>query len=153
MGFFMIDGVHVIPLKRIPDERGTVFHMLRRSDPHFREFGEIYFSSIYPGVVKGWHLHTRMTLNYACIVGEIKLVLYDERESSPSRGKVQEIYLGQRNYVLVIIPPGIWNGFMNVGTVEAIVANCATMPHDPAEIRRLDPHRNPIPYDWSRKNG
>jgi len=149
----MIHGVQVVPLKRIPDERGTVFHMLRRTDPHFREFGEIYFSSIYPGVVKGWHLHERMTLNYACIVGEIKLVLYDERESSPTRGELQVIYLGQRNYALAVVPPGVWNGFMNVGTVEAIVANCATMPHDPAEIRRLDPHRNHIPYDWSRKNG
>jgi len=149
----MIHGVQVVPLKRIPDERGIVFHMLRRTDPHFREFGEIYFSSIYPGVVKGWHLHERMTLNYACIVGEIKLVLYDERESSPTRGELQVIYLGQRNYALAVVPPGVWNGFMNVGTVEAIVANCATMPHDPAEIRRLDPHRNHIPYDWSRKNG
>lgn len=149
----MIDGVQIIPLQRIPDERGTVFHMLRRTDPHFREFGEIYFSSIYPGVVKGWHLHERMTLNYACIAGEIKLVLYDERESSPTRGQVQEVYLGQRNYALAVVPPGVWNGFMNVGTVEAIVANCATMPHDPAEIRRLDPHRNHISYVWSRKNG
>lgn len=148
-----IDGVQVIPLARIPDERGVVSHMLRRTDPHFREFGEIYFSSIYPGVVKGWHLHERMTLNYACIVGSIKLVLYDERASSPTKGQVQGIILGRGNYSLAVVPPGIWNGFMNVDIVESIVANCATMPHDPAEIRRLDPHRNHIPYDWSRKNG
>ena len=149
----MIDGVGVVPLRRIPDERGTVFHMLKRTDPHFKEFGEIYFSSIYPGVVKGWHLHERMTINYACIVGEIKVVLFDERESSRTKGEVQTIYLGPSNYALATVPPGVWNGFMNVGTVEAVVANCATIPHDPAEIRRLDPHSNHIPYDWSRKNG
>jgi len=149
----MIEGVQVVPLRRIPDERGCVFHMLKRTDPHFREFGEIYFSSIYPGVVKGWHLHERMTLNYACIAGEIKLVLYDEREGSKTRGEVQVIYLGQRNYALAVVPPGVWNGFMNVGTDEAVVANCATIPHDPAEIRRMDPHGSPIPYDWARKNG
>lgn len=149
----MIEGVQVVPLRRIPDERGMVSHMLKRTDPHFKEFGEIYFSSIYPGVVKGWHIHDRMTLNYACIVGDIKLVLYDEREGSRTKGEVQVVYLGPKNYALAIVPPGVWNGFMNVGTSEAIVANCATIPHDPAEIRRLDPHKNHIPYDWARKNG
>ena len=29
----MIDGVKVVPLRRIPDERGTVMHMLRSTDP------------------------------------------------------------------------------------------------------------------------
>ncbi len=149
----MIDGVAVVALKRIPDERGTVSHMLKRTDPHFKEFGEIYFSSIYPGVVKGWHLHERMTINYACIVGSIKLVLFDEREGSKTKGETQVLYLGRDNYVLVSVPPGVWNGFMNVDAGESIVANCATIPHDPAEIRRLDPHKNHIPYDWARKNG
>jgi dTDP-4-dehydrorhamnose 3,5-epimerase-like enzyme len=37
-----IHGVKVVPLRRIPDERGTIFHMLRRDAPHFVEFGEIY---------------------------------------------------------------------------------------------------------------
>jgi dTDP-4-dehydrorhamnose 3,5-epimerase len=149
----MIDGVLIVPLKRIPDERGTVFHMLKRTDPHFREFGEIYFSSIYPGVIKGWHLHERMTINYTCIVGSLKVALFDERENSKTKGEVQTVYIGRHNYVLLSVPPGIWNGFMNIGLEEAIVANCATIPHDPSEIRRLDPTRNHIPYDWERKNG
>jgi dTDP-4-dehydrorhamnose 3,5-epimerase len=149
----MIEGVQVVPLRRIPDERGAVSHMLKRTDPHFREFGEVYFSSIYPGVVKGWHLHERMTLNYACIVGNIKLVLHDDRAGSPTKGETQTLYLGERNYVLVVVPPGVWNGFMNVDAKESIVANCATIPHDPAEIRRMDPHSSRIPYDWTRKNG
>ena len=149
----MIEGVLVVPLRRIPDERGTVFHMLKSTDPHFREFGEIYFSSIYPGVVKGWHLHERMTINYACIVGTVKVVLFDEREGSKTRGEVQIVTIGPRNYVLLTVPPGVWNGFTNVGEEEAIVANCATIPHDPSEIRRIDPHQNHIPYDWARKNG
>lgn len=149
----MIEGVGVVALRRIPDERGCVSHMLKRTDPHFKEFGEIYFSSIYPGVVKGWHLHDRMTINYVCIVGNIKLVLFDERESSKTKGEVQVLYLGQKNYVFVTVPPGIWNGFMNVDVVESIVANCATIPHDPGEVKRLDPHQNHIPYDWKRKDG
>ena len=148
----MIDGVLVHSLQQIPDERGMVMHMLRCDDPHFERFGEIYFSVIYPGVVKGWHLHKKMTLNYAVVSGMIKLVLYDERPDSSTRGMLQELFVGESNYVLVRIPPGIWNGFKGIGTIPAIIANCATLPHDPDEIMRLDPFDNHIPYDWSLKH-
>jgi dTDP-4-dehydrorhamnose 3,5-epimerase len=148
-----IDGVQVIPLRRIPDERGTVFHMLKRTDPHFKEFGEIYFSSVYPGAVKGWHRHREMTLNYACISGQIKLALYDEREGSPTRRNLLEVFLGEDNYSLVIIPPDVWNGFKGMSAPRAIVANCATLPHDPSRSVRIDPFKNHIPYDWALKHG
>ena len=145
----MIDGVQVVPLRRIPDERGTVLHMLRRTDPHFLEFGEIYFSTVYAGVVKGWHRHREMTLNYACPLGRIKLVLYDDRDGSPTRGQLQEHFLGPDDYSLVVIPPGIWNGFKGLSDPYALVANCCTHPHDPARSERLDPLSKLIPYDWA----
>ena len=148
----MIEGVKMVPLKRIPDERGTVFHMLRSSDPHFIQFGEIYFSSVYKEVVKGWHRHRDMTLNYACIHGRIKLVLYDDREESSSRGRLMELFLGPDDYSLAIIPPGIWNGFKGMSEPFAIVANCCTHPHDPTRSERLDPFQNHIPYDWATKH-
>jgi dTDP-4-dehydrorhamnose 3,5-epimerase len=148
----MIEGVQVIPLKRIPDERGTVMHMLRSTDPHFTRFGEIYFSTVYPGVVKGWHRHREMTLNYACVFGRVKLVLYDDRPASSTKGELAEIFLGPDNYSLVIIPPCVWNGFKGMSEPQAIVANCATHPHDPARSERLDPFENSIPYDWGVKH-
>jgi dTDP-4-dehydrorhamnose 3,5-epimerase len=144
----VIEGVKVIPLRRIPDERGTILHMLRATDPHFQKFGEIYFSTIYRGVVKGWHKHREMTLNYACVHGRIKLVVHDDREGSPSKGATQEIFLGPDDYSLAIIPPGVWNGFKGMSDPYAIVANCCTHPHDPSRSERLDPFDNPIPYDW-----
>jgi dTDP-4-dehydrorhamnose 3,5-epimerase len=144
-----IDGVEVIPLRRMPDERGTIFHMLRATDPHFRQFGEIYFSSIYPGVVKGWHLHHEMTLNYACIHGRIKLVCYDDRDDSPTKGQLAETFLGPDNYSLAVIPPNVWNGMKGMGQDYSIVANCATHIHDPSRSERMDPFDNPIPYDWA----
>lgn len=144
----MIDGVRVVPLARIPDERGTVMHMLRVTDPHFLGFGEIYFSTIYPGIVKGWHRHEEMTLNYACVHGRIKLVLFDDREGSATRGEIMERFLGPDDYSLVQVPPGVWNGFKGMGPEAAIVANCATHAHDPSRSTRLDPFDNDIPYDW-----
>lgn len=148
----MIDGIFIKALRQIPDERGKIMHMLRADDPHFEKFGEIYFSVVNPGVVKGWHIHQEMTLNYAVVSGRIKLALYDPREGSPTRGEVQEIFLGDDNYALVRIPPGIYNGFKGLGDRPAIVANCATLPHDPEEIGRLDPFENEIPYDWGRED-
>ena len=149
----MIEGIAIRPLKQISDERGKVMHMLKRDDPWFEKFGEIYFTAVYPGAIKGWHLHKVMTLNYAVVSGIIKLVLYDDREGSPSRGQLQEIFTGQDNYALITIPPNVWNGFKGIGTAPAIVANCATIPHDPAEIVRLDPFTKNIPYDWNLKHG
>lgn len=149
----MIKGVEVIPLQQIPDERGKVMHMLRIDDTHFQGFGEIYFSVVYPGVIKGWHLHRRMTLNYAVVSGMVKLVLYDPREDSTTKGQMEELFIGEDNYVLAKIPPGIWNGFKGIGVKPAIVANCATIPHDPDEIVRRDPFSKEIPYDWGIKHG
>lgn len=146
-----INGVLVVPLRRIPDERGTIFHMLRRTDAHFVEFGEIYFTSIYRGVVKGWHRHTEMTLNYACVWGRIKLVIHDDRPDSTTRGTTMEVFLGPDDYSLVTIPPQIWTGFKGMAD-ESIVANCATHPHDPSRTERLDPFSDRIPYDWSVKH-
>ncbi|MDO8633692.1 MAG: dTDP-4-dehydrorhamnose 3,5-epimerase family protein [archaeon] len=147
-----IEGVQVIPLKQIPDERGKVMHMLKATDRHFEKFGEIYFSFVHPGVIKGWHLHKKMTINYAVVFGMIKLVLYDQRENSKTKGKLVELFVGEDNYALVTVPPGVVNGFKGIGPKTAIVANCATIPHDPEEITRIDPFKNNIPYKWGLKN-
>jgi dTDP-4-dehydrorhamnose 3,5-epimerase len=148
----MIDGVVVSPRKVIPDDRGVVMHMLKATDPEFERFGEIYFSTIFPGVVKGWHLHREMIINYVVPSGMIKLVLFDDRKGSPTNGQIQEIYIGERNHVLVKVPVLVRNGFKCVGSQPAVVANCASIPHDPLEIERLDPHKSHIPYDWALKD-
>lgn len=143
-----IEGVRVIPLRRVPDERGTIFHMLRVTDPHFMQFGEIYFSSIYADVVKGWHRHRDMTLHYACPFGRVKCVVYDDRDGSPTRGGLMEIFLGPDSYNLLVVPPDTWNGFKGLEALS-VVANACTHPHDPARSSRLDPFENDIPYDWA----
>ena len=149
----MIDGVKISNLKQIPDERGKVMHMLRCDDEVFQGFGEIYFSCIYPGAVKAWHLHKKATLNYAVPYGHIKLVLYDDRDVSSSKGEVQEVFLGLDNYLLVTIPPRIWYGFKAIGGETAIVANCSSIPHDPKESDQLDPFDSFVPYDWGIRHG
>jgi dTDP-4-dehydrorhamnose 3,5-epimerase len=148
----MIDGVVVTPLRQIFDERGKVMHMLREDSPIFTRFGEIYFSCVYPGAVKAWHMHKRMTLNYAVIAGEVKLVLYDDRAGSRTRGMVQELFLSPENYCLVTVPPLLWNGFKGIRDQMATLANCATLPHDASEIERRPPVDSSIPYDWGMQH-
>ncbi len=127
--------------------------MLRRDWDVFEAFGEIYFSCVFPGAIKAWHIHKRMTLNYAVPHGGIRFVLYDDRPDSPTKGEVQEMVLGADNYCLVTVPPMIWNGFKGLGSETSIVANCATIPHDPDEIVRRDPMDSYIPYDWTAGSG
>ena len=152
----MIHGVKITDLKIIEDERGSVKHMLKSSDSHFEGFGEIYFSTINAGVVKAWHHHIKMTLNYAVVAGQIVVGLIDLRYTSPTYGD-QELYVldSRESYKLLTIPPRVWNGFrIPVGSPyqEAIVANCATHPHDPHEIKREDPKNFPARplqgFDW-----
>jgi len=144
----MIEGVKLTPLKQFFDERGKVMHMLRNDSNVFSNFGEIYFSSSFPGTVKAWHYHSKMTLNYAVIHGKIKCVLYDDRKDSSSYGIIEEYFLSPENYYLLTVPPKVWNGWKAYGVTESIVANCADYPHDPKEIIRRPPNDDYFPYDW-----
>lgn len=151
----LIDGVVVKQLRVIPDERGRLMEMLRRDDECFVEFGQTYLTTMYPGVTKGWHYHKLQTDSFVCVRGMIKLVLYDERESSPTKGLVNEFFLGDHNQQLVVIPHHVWHGFKNVGDVECLIVNITTHPYryDQPDEYRVDPHQNHIPYSWARKDG
>lgn len=144
-----IEGVATLELKVIPTPGGPVLHMLRASSPFFAGFGELYFSEVTPGAVKAWKLHKRQTQCFAVPVGQIKVVLFDDRETSPSRGKVCEILLGRPDqYRLLRIPPQVWYGFTVVGDRLALLCNCADLPHDPEESVHKDAADPTIPYQW-----
>ena len=144
----LIEGVKITPLKIISDDRGSVMHMLRSDSPIFENFGEIYFSTISKNSIKAWHLHKEATLNYACVFGKVKLVLFDEREKSKTFSKYQEIQISPQNYFLVTIPPNIWNGFKNLDNDYSIIANCLNQPHDENEMVRRDPFDQKFEYNW-----
>jgi dTDP-4-dehydrorhamnose 3,5-epimerase len=151
----MIDGVMVKKLKVIPDERGRLMEMLRSDEEIFEKFGQVYMTTAYPDVVKAWHYHKVQEDHFAVVKGTMKLVLYDERDGSPTKGKINEFFMGEHNPILVKIPKGIYHGFKTVGEQEAIVINVPTEPYNrekPDEYR-LDPHDNHIPYSWDRKDG
>lgn len=151
----LIDGVKVKPLKPIADERGHLMELVRRDDPAFIKFGQVYMTTAFPGVVKGWHYHKVQLDNFSCVHGMIKLVLYDDREGSPTKGAVNEFFLGIRSPICVQVPALVWHGFKCVSEEEAVVINVPTEPYhhaSPDEYRK--PWNDPgIPYDWERRNG
>ncbi len=146
-----IEGVAVTPLPIRPDPRGAVLHMLRVDAPGFAGFGEVYFSEVVEGAVKAWRRHRRMLSNLSVPVGRVRLVLVDGRPGSPTAGTLQELSLGRAEYALVAIPPGVWSGFVGLGPGTALVANCASEPHDDDEVERLPVEAGPVAYDWDAR--
>jgi dTDP-4-dehydrorhamnose 3,5-epimerase len=145
----MIDGVSATRLKIIGDDRGAVMRMLRGGGRSIRDAAEIYFSAINPGVVKAWKRHSRMTQRLTVPSGRVRFVLFDDRPGSSTSGKLIEIEIGRPDaYRLLVIPPGVWYGWKNLSTGESIVANCATLEHDPAESEHADLVAGMPDYQW-----
>jgi dTDP-4-dehydrorhamnose 3,5-epimerase len=145
-----IDGVWIKDLKVIPDERGRLMEILRSDDEGFDRFGQVYLSTTYPGVVKGWHLHKVQDDFFACVRGMVKLVIYDAREDSPTHGMVKEYYIGDQNAQLVKVPAGTYHGWKCISQEESFVIN---IPSEPYNYDTPDEHRAPwdtpdIPYSW-----
>jgi dTDP-4-dehydrorhamnose 3,5-epimerase len=137
----MIAGVITKPLRVIPDERGFLMEILRCDDPVFDRFGQVYMTVAYPGVVKGWHYHKAQTDRMTVVHGMAKIVLYDMRAGSLTHGAIEEHFVGERNPMLIVIPP--------------YMVNTPNQVYDYAQPdeHRIAPHGGEIPYDWSRKDG
>jgi dTDP-4-dehydrorhamnose 3,5-epimerase len=151
----LIDGVTVKNLKVIPDERGRLMEILRADDEQFEKFGQVYMTTAYPGVVKAWHYHKLQDDNMTVLRGMVKIVLYDDRATSPTKGNINEFFLGDHNRMLLHIPKLVWHGFKCISEQEALIVNIVTKCYNyktPDEYRK-PAHGSDIPYDWARKDG
>lgn len=151
----MIEDVCVKPLRVMCDERGRLMEMLRSDDALFKVFGQTYLTTAYPGVVKAWHYHRKQWDHFVVVIGMMKVVLYDSREGSVTRGMVNEFFMGVHNPILLQIPPLVYHGFKCISDHEAVVINTPTevYQYDQPDEYRVDPHTDEIPYDWARKDG
>ena len=140
-----IDGVEIIDRKIIRDTRGSVKHGLRADEKWYINsawpaIGEIYFSEVQPNIIKGWHLHSKMTLRYICVRGRATVFLWDLRENSPTFEipMMLELAANGPHYRLLVIPPNVWNAFRakEGESHPAMICNMASIPHDPGEMKR-----------------
>jgi len=151
----MINGVKTKTLKAIPDERGWLMEVLRNDDEIFEQFGQVYFTTAYPGVVKAWHYHKKQTDNIACIRGMMKVALYDSRKESATFGEINEFFIGEKNPLLISIPTGVYHGFKAIGTETAFMLSVPTLPfnrEEPDEYR-VAPDTPDVDYDWGLEPG
>ena len=145
----IIEGVKLVSLLEIGDSRGAVLHMLRNDSPEFISFGECYFSEILPGVIKGWKKHHIQTQNLAAPVGRIRIVMFDDRIKSNTKGLVQVVELGRPDaYIRITIPPGIWYAFSCISLEKGLLVNCADIPHQSTESETMPLEQSHIPYKW-----
>ncbi len=124
--------------------------ILRCDDPLFEKFGQVYLTTAYPGVVKAWHYHKEQTDNFTCIKGMMKVALYDARKDSPTHREITEFFIGEKNPVLIKVPPRVYHGFKAIGNEPAYFLSIPTLPYNynaPDEYR-LPPDTKEIPYDW-----
>jgi dTDP-4-dehydrorhamnose 3,5-epimerase len=146
----LIDGVRVRPALTHPDERGTVtevFDLRWEFDDAPLVF--VYQVTIRAGRSKGWVLHRRHADRSFFSLGAIKVVLYDERDGSPTRGRINEFVFGAERRVLLYIPSGVWHRLDNVGSEDALFINCPTEAyrHDDPDKWILPDRNDVIPYD------
>ena len=151
----LIQGVTVKNLRVISDERGRLMEILRCDDKEFSKFGQVYMTTAYPGVVKAWHCHKIQDDNMTVLKGMVKIVLYDDRDDSPTKGLINEFFVGDHNRILVHIPRFVWHGFKCISDHEAMIVNAVTecYSYDNPDEYRKPPHGSDIPYDWARKDG
>ena len=152
----LIEGLRVKTLRVLPDERGRLMEVLRSDDAEFfKKFGQVYITTAYPGAIKAWHYHKKQTDNFACIEGMMKVVLYDNRDGSPTKGLINEFFAGIHNPILIQVPPFVIHGFKCVSGREAIVINIPTevYHYDEPDEFRIPPDSPEIPYNWARKDG
>ena len=151
----MIEGVEIKNLKVIADSRGFLMEMLRCDDSLFEKFGQVYLSVCRPNVVKGWHYHKKQTDNFVVVKGNAKVVLYDDRKGSGTKGEVHEVFMGEDNQILLKIPTYVVHGITRVGDEPSYLINCPTLPYDykkPDEFR-ISFNGKEIPYDWGLEEG
>jgi len=150
----MIYGVKTKNLKIIPDERGWLMEILRKDDDIFEKFGQVYLSVAFAERVKAWHYHKIQTDNFTCVRGMMKVVLYDDRKDSPTFGELNEFFIGDKNPLLISVPPLVWHGFKAVDE-SAYFVSVPTLPYnyDEPDEYRLSPDTDTIPYDWGLVTG
>jgi len=140
-----VKGLIISKLNQIYNPKGDILHALKKSESSFNNFGEAYFSLVKYNQIKGWKKHTKMTMNLMVPVGEIKFVLYDDRDNK-SEPKIKEVTIGQSNYKRLTIPPNIYVSFKGISKNINLILNIADIEHDPNESIKID--LSDIEYEW-----
>jgi len=147
----LIDGVRVREIKNVPKSNGVLTEIFRSDwglDSGIVQ--QVFQTTIAPAGLSAWHVHQFTTDRLFVSLGLLKIVLFDARESSPSRGCVNELKFGTERPALVVVPPGVWHGVQNIGAAPGLILNLVDRAYcyeDP-DHWRLPPDTSKIPYSF-----
>jgi len=148
----LIQGIETRKLEKHADERGFLCELLRKDWDLLEQFSMVYFSITHPNVVRAWHRHPKTKqIDCICIIqGMAKIVIYDDREGSSTKGIFNEYIIGEDNMQLLKIPGECWHGFKALGTKPVILLNFPNKlyNYESPDEERLPPTTKKIPYDW-----
>ncbi len=142
MGMSVLNKIEITPLSRINTPNGDVLHALKNDDKEFFGFGEAYFSWININSVKAWKKHNAMSMNLIVPYGNVRFVFYDELVN---KYRVEEI--GDKRYVRLSVPSGIWFGFKGLSSPSSLILNIANIKHEVHEAQKLE--LSNFGYDWN----
>lgn len=144
----MIEGVRIIPLKQIFDERGAVYHVFR-NEFHDINVEEVYISRVNAGVTKGWKQHRQTWQRFVVPYGKMEIVLHDERENSPTKGVFQKVILGPGEYYARLeLPPMIWYAFRCMTNDYSLMVNISELIHEDGESNNIPLVNELFSYKW-----
>ena len=150
----MIYGVKIKNIKRYHDDRGFFSEIIKFGEETFKQIKQTSYTETYPGVIKAFHWHKKQYDVWFPVKGQIRIALYDLRQGSPTQGEKQEIFAGQTNPVLVLIPPGVAHGYQVLGQQTAGMFYHTTEAYDPAnpDEQRISFDDPRVNFDWQIKN-
>ena len=155
-------GVKTCDLCLFPDERGSFGEALREDWSGLMEGDRIVQANMsynYPGIIRAWHRHARGQVDYFLVLeGAVRICVYDDREDSPTAGRLIEIVASAQKPQLVRVPGVYWHGIKAVGSEPSLMIYFTTRLYnydDPDEERRpwndatiVDPETGK-PFDWN----
>ena len=115
---------------------------------------QVNLTVTFPGRVRAWGIHRFTVDRLFAATGSLCIVCYDGRRGSRTFGSINEFMLGERNQGLVVIPPGVFHGWKNVGADEATIVSMPSRlyDHDAPDRWELlwdsEAAQRIIPYTW-----
>jgi dTDP-4-dehydrorhamnose 3,5-epimerase len=146
-----IKGVELVPLVARVDDRGYLIEIVRATDAHFTKFGQVYLvGDVARGTIRAWHKHEVLWDWFFISHGSAKFAFYDDRLASPTSGELMTVVTGERNPVLMVVPPGVYHGWMALEDDTQLISTASEVYNRerPDEVR-VPPES--FGYDWSVK--
>ncbi len=149
-----IDGVRVIDILSVPKRGGLLTEVLREEWLEHSRVAQVFQVWVDPGQISAWHVHACATDRLFVSAGSITLALYDARAQSPTKLALSELHLTIARPQLVVVPPGVWHGFLATGTTPALVLNLPdrAYAYEDPDHWRLPPDTAQIPYRFKRSS-